>query len=73
MEKTTIRLKGKIAEMFEMNGIRQANIICDINHLMIQVKNIGQLEFGSDVIIIGELDIKSIQLDESVINKTDSI
>lgn len=63
MEKATLHIKGKVAEVMENKGKLEAKVVCDTDNLLISLENIDQLELGGDVTIEGELRIKSIQFD----------
>ena len=64
MEKATIHFKGQVAELMENKGKLHAKIICDMDKLLISLDDVGELELGGDVIIEGEINIKSIQFEE---------
>jgi hypothetical protein len=64
MEKATLHIKGKVAEVMENNGKLYAKVVCDTDKLLISLENIEDLELGGDVTIEGELKIKSIQFEE---------
>lgn len=63
MEKATLHIKGKVAEVMENKGKLQAKVVCDTENLLISLDNIENLELGGDVSIEGELKIKSIQFE----------
>ena len=64
MEKATLHIKGKVAEVMENNGKLYAKIVCDTDRMLISLENIEDLELGGDVTIEGELKIKSVQFEE---------
>lgn len=71
MEKTTIQIKGKVAEVLEKKGLRHAKIVCCSDPILISILNLPQIEFGSEVIIEGILEITSIEVEDQTINKID--
>ena len=64
MEKATLHIKGKVAEVMENNGKLHAKVLCDTDTLLISLENVENLELGGEVTIEGELRIKSIQFEE---------
>jgi len=73
MEKTKITIKGKVAEVLELNGKKQAKVICSNENLMFTINNMPEIEFGSIVTIEGILKITSVQVEDSGIKITDII
>lgn len=67
MEKATLHIKGKVAEVMENKGKLQAKVICDTDNLLISLENVEHMELGGEVTIEGELKIKAIQIDGIVI------
>ena len=63
METATIHIKGQVAEVMETKGKLKAKVFCDTENLMISLENVEDLELGGEVIIEGEIKIKSIQFD----------
>ena len=63
MEKATIRIRGKVAEVMENKGKLHAKVVCDSEHLLISLEDVEGLELGGNVTIEGELKIKSIQVE----------
>ena len=68
MDKAILHIKGQVAEVVDKDGELNAKIICDTNHLLISLNNIQGLEFGEEVMIEGEIQIKSIRTN-SMVNK----
>ena len=64
MEKSQVQFSGIVAEMLENKQGKQARIICDSGNVMITVDYISELELGGKVILNGELEIKSLVIDE---------
>ena len=64
MEKATLHIRGKVAEVMENKGKLYAKVVCDTDKLLISLENVEGLELGEDVTIEGELRIKSIQFEE---------
>ena len=64
MQKATLHIKGRVAELMENKGRLQAKVVCDTENLLISLDNIDDLELGGDVTIEGELKIKSIQFEQ---------
>jgi len=64
MEKATVHIKGKVAEVLQNKGKLQAKVVCDTDNLMISLENVDNLELGGEVSIEGELVIKSIQFED---------
>ena len=64
MEKATLHIKGKVAEVMENKGKLHGTIVCDTDKLLISLENVEGLELGGEVTIEGELKIKSIQFEE---------
>ena len=63
MEKATLLIKGKVAEVMENKGKLNAKVICDTDNLLISFENTDQIELGGEVTIEGEIKIKSIQVE----------
>lgn len=63
MEKATLHIKGKVAEVMENKGKLQAKVVCDTDNLLISLENVDELELGGEVTIEGEIRIKSIQVE----------
>ncbi len=63
MEKATLHIKGKVAEVMENNGKLLAKVVCDTDNLLVSLENVEHLELGGYVTIEGELKIKSIQFE----------
>lgn len=68
MEKATLHIKGKVAEVMENKGKLEAKVVCDTDNLLISLENVDNLELGGEVTIEGELKIKSIQVDGMKVN-----
>ena len=64
MKKATLHIKGQIAEVMENKGKLNAKIVCDTNNLLISLEDVDHLELGGEVTIEGELNIKSIQVEQ---------
>ncbi len=64
MEKATLHIKGRVAELLENKGKLQAKVVCDTEKLLISLENVEQLELGGEVTIEGEIKIKSIQFEQ---------
>ena len=47
----------------ENKGKLHAKVVCDIDNLLISLENVEDLELGGDVMIEGEIRIKSIQFE----------
>jgi len=69
MKPTTVRINGQVAELMEDKGVVNAKIVCNMDHLMITLKNTDNLELGSGVEIEGEIRIKSIKFKELGVNE----
>lgn len=63
MEKATLHIKGKVAEVMENKGKLQAKVVCDTDNLLISLENVKDIELGGEVTIEGEIRIKSIQVE----------
>lgn len=61
MEKAILHIKGQVAEVLENKGILNAKIICSTDHLLLSLNNIGGLKLGEEVVIEGEIQIKTIR------------
>jgi hypothetical protein len=61
MEKATLHIKGKVAEVMESKGNLQAKVVCETDYLLISLENAVNMELGEEVHIEGELKIKTIQ------------
>jgi|GEM_PF-6405627 len=69
MKPATIHINGQVAELMEDKGVVNAKIVCNMDHLMVTLKNTDNLELGGDVEIEGEIRIKSIKFKELGVNE----
>lgn len=65
---TNISIKGKIAEIIDNETERNIRIVCNSEHVLVKMKNLHDIGLGDYINIEGNIDIKSLEVNEIEIN-----
>lgn len=65
---TNISIKGRIAEIVDDDKGRTIHIVCNSEHVLVKMKDLNDIGLGDIINIEGNIDIKSLEVNEIEVN-----